>query len=191
MRLMSSFHKQLMIGAAVLGFGVGGFALASAATTGSASPSGSTEPQEVARAELTDAQTRLPVVSGPATAVFSGGVAASDVNAAPAMEDDRLTATLTPGDEPNDVCVEFVLPFETHSACVALADIQTGLLFITSTAHGGPIDVIGIVSDDVVQVEIAEQTIPVVNNVWHFVGDAGDDLSFVVSSADGRSAHTN
>ena len=42
----------------------------------------------------------------------------------------------------------------------------------------GPVEIVGIVPDDVATIEIAGTTINVTDNVWHYTGHVGDDLTF-------------
>ncbi|HEY7629045.1 MAG TPA: hypothetical protein VH761_18390, partial [Ilumatobacteraceae bacterium] len=60
-----------------------------------------------------------------------------------------------------------------------------GLAYGAFQDGAGPIEVIGIVPDDVATVKIAGHTIDVTNNVWHYTASPGDDLRFTVSSTDG------
>ena len=65
----------------------------------------------------------------------------------------------------------------------------TGLAYAAFQDGNGPIELIGIIPDDVATVDIAGVVIPVRTNVWHFTAAAGADLAFSVRSNDGtRSA---
>ena len=67
--------------------------------------------------------------------------------------------------------------------------LKTGLGYGAFQTRDGPIEIVGIVPDDVASVEIGGTVISVKHNVWHYTGQPGDDLSFTVRSADGtRSA---
>ena len=179
---MSRISRQLITVAAVIGAAVGAFALVSA--TG---PSVSDD--DAAPVVTTyEVQPLVPSVVGTPDKVFSSAVSAAIAEGTGniALQDDRLTATLTGLGE--QVCFEFGLPDETHNGCVAADELRTGLVFVASQSHDGPVDVIGLVPDDVAKVSIGGTTIVVQNNVWHYVGTAGDDLSFEVSSASGVSA---
>ncbi len=56
---------------------------------------------------------------------------------------------------------------------------------MASQSHGGPVDGIGLLPDDVATVRIDGTEIRVEHNVWHYAGERGQDLRFDVLSADG------
>jgi hypothetical protein len=117
--------------------------------------------------------------------VFSGGVsAAAEGPGKVALSDERLSVVLHAG-SPGDVCFTFKLPDETHEGCASVEDIRTGLVYVATQSHGGPVDMIGLVPDDVGTVHVGGRELPVQNNVWHYVARAGDDLAFEVESLDG------
>jgi hypothetical protein len=63
--------------------------------------------------------------------------------------------------------------------------VSTGLAYGAFRDGDGPVEIVGIVPDDVETVEIAGTVIRVTNNVWHYTGHASDDLTFKVVSTDG------
>ena len=82
-------------------------------------------------------------------------------------------------------CFRISLADASAEGCLDRFLLTTGLAYDAFERADGPIEVVGIVPDDVASVEIAGRFIPVQHNVWYYTGKAGDDLSFTVRSADG------
>ncbi len=124
--------------------------------------------------------------NGPEPRVFLGGVSAADASdGQPALADGRVSLTFSPGGSDDQICYVIEQMSTPAHGCMRVADIQTGLETLVARSDDGTVDVTGIVPDDVGTVRIGDDTIHVVNNVWHHVGHDGDDFSFEVTSVDG------
>lgn len=137
----------------------------------------------------------IPMRSGNEPPTFSDQVSTlrnADEAAEPNFDDGQVEVTLTQGDDPQPVCISarFLPPGGLSEGCIGLEEIRTGLSFQISQAHGGPIQVVGIVPDDVAEVLIDGNPVPLVNNVWHYAGAPGSKVNLTVRSADGRQVAT-
>jgi hypothetical protein len=117
--------------------------------------------------------------------VFGDRVSALSGPSGPAYIDDAVSVVFHAGDSPDQTCFVIRLTDLGSSGCVDSTLLKTGLAYGAYEAKDGPIEVVGIVPDDVASVEIVGRVISVKNNVWHYTGQPGDDLSFTVRSADG------
>lgn len=105
-------------------------------------------------------------------------------------QDERITVTITRGDDNTPVKTTIRLPGAVVEATAGLQILQSGLAYAAYQDRSGSIDVIGVVPDNVTEVEIAGTVLPVTNNVWHFTSTTGQSLDFAVRTADGKTAST-
>ncbi|TPW12197.1 MAG: hypothetical protein FD127_2787 [Acidimicrobiaceae bacterium] len=194
---MKRATRILVAASAVAGAGIGGFAVTTAQNRSTISSTTealeASEPQtEASGAQIVvyEIEPLVPVAHGPDPQIFVGDVGASKLASEPAFQDERVTVYLGPGPSAGDTCFRLLVGDETHTGCVPIGEIRTGLIYIATQSHGGPVDVIGLVPDDATTVRIAGSVITVRNNVWHHVGYAGDDLGFDVVSSDGSKEAT-
>lgn len=111
--------------------------------------------------------------------------------------DDDVAVTLltavptTDGVDDPGVCFVMELPGATVDGCVDRPLLATGLAYGAFQDGDGPIELVGIVPDDVTSVQIDGRTITPENNVWHHTAaDGGTALRIIVQSTDGRTAST-
>jgi hypothetical protein len=105
-------------------------------------------------------------------------------------EDERVTVTIVEGDDNTPVKTTIRLPGAVVEATAGPQILQSGLAYAAYQDRSGAIDIVGIVPDDVTEVEIGGTVLPVANNVWHYASTTNQPLDFVVRSADGKSAST-
>jgi hypothetical protein len=124
--------------------------------------------------------------------------AASTHDGSPTYRDGSATVTLdaaTGGsvaatvDQPG-VCFEIEISGATASGCVGGGLLATGLAYGAFQDGAGPIELVGIVSDEVTVIEVDGEIITPTNNVWHYTATAGDPLTITVRAEDGRTATT-
>ncbi len=130
---------------------------------------------------------------------FAGNVAAAArTEGSSDFGDDRVSVTLSAAD--NDaastvdlpgVCFQIDLPGATAGGCAGRYLLATGLAYGAFQDGDGPIDIVGIVPDEVTAIEINGTTVNPINNIWHYTADPGDPLRITARSADGRTATTN
>lgn len=90
-----------------------------------------------------------------------------------------------------DVCIEIELESGTASGCASPRLLATGLAYGAFRDGDGPIEIIGIVPDEVTEIDINGTTVTPISNVWHFTLDEGGATPRItVRSADGREAST-
>jgi hypothetical protein len=177
---MNTISRIALTTAAACGLAIGGVAIASAIT-----PGGTDHPADVAITEHNTAAPLLPPMEPETQEVFSDVVTAVGARSV-AYADDSATVTFHPSAPGDITCFTVKLPGSSSESCLDAATLRTGLGHGAWQDHDGPVEVIGVVPDDVAYVEIAGETIKVQNNVWHYQGTGGDDLSFTVYSADGQ-----
>lgn len=125
-----------------------------------------------------------------------------DVSAATGPEssidfrDDAVAVTLNPSDTVDGVdspgaCFLVDLPGGTVQGCVGHGLLATGLAYGAFQDGDGPIEIVGIVPDEVTAVEIGGTTLTPTNNVWHYTATPGSTFKVTVRSADGRTAATS
>jgi|GEM_PF-2991106 len=133
---------------------------------------------KAAQAEL------LPATPGDAPQIFGSQLSAAGSEPA-GYSDPTVSVNLSAGATPGDTC--FHIDFNDYSSvgCLDTNMLSTGLAYGAFRDGDGPVEIVGIVPDDVVTVEIAGTVIQVTNNVWHYSGHASDDLTFKVVSSDG------
>lgn len=124
--------------------------------------------------------------------------AASTRNSSPAFSDGAVTVTLDTAtgagvdstvDQPG-VCFEIDLPGAHATGCVGRGLLATGLAYGAFQDGDGPIELVGIVPDEVTAIEIDGQIITPTNNVWHHTSTSTGPLTISVTAADGRTAST-
>ncbi len=89
--------------------------------------------------------------------------------------------------DPPGVCYVIKLDSGTASGCVGRSLLATGLAYGAFRNADGPIEIVGIVPDEVTEIEIGGATVVPVNNVWHSTIDPGIDQSADHCSIGGRS----
>mgnify|MGYP000927473126 CR=1 FL=1 len=143
----------------------------------------------------------FPAATASAQAELFGPVvsAASIQDGSPTYRDDSATVTLVraatgePASEQvgaGGVCFAIEIPGAAASGCVERGLIATGLAYGAFQDGDGPIELVGIVPDDVTVIELDGQTITPASNVWHYSSRSGRPLAITVRSADGRTAFT-
>lgn len=88
------------------------------------------------------------------------------------------------------VCFEIELSGATATGCVGRGLLASGLAYGAFQDGDGPIELVGIVPDEVTVVEIDGKVITPTNNVWHYTATSSGPLTITVRSADGRAAAT-
>lgn len=125
---------------------------------------------------------------------FSGRVSAATESAGSvAFEDDTVKVTLTPAAtdpvDPPGVCFVIELSGAVADGCVGRGPLATGLAYGAFQDGNGPIEIVGIVPDDVVAVEIDGTKVTPTNNVWHHTArGSAIALPILIRSVDGTSA---
>ena len=139
-------------------------------------------------------------VTGPLTFTYSlvGGIEEQPI-VVPVDDPQRpVTVTLdaatgdgvdTTVDQPG-VCFEIELSGATATGCVGRGLLATGLAYGAFQDGDGPIELVGIVPDEVTAIEIDGEVITPTNNVWHYTATSSGPLTITVRSADGRAAAT-
>jgi hypothetical protein len=92
--------------------------------------------------------------------------------------------------DPPGVCFEIKVPGATAQGCVGHDLLATGLAYGAFQDGDGPIELVGIVPDEVIAIEVDGQIVTPTNNVWHYTATSGAPLTVTVRSADGRTATT-
>ncbi|MBI4884027.1 MAG: hypothetical protein HY826_08235 [Actinobacteria bacterium] len=92
-------------------------------------------------------------------------------------------------DQPG-VCYVIELPGATARGCVGRSLLRTGLAYGAFQDGDGPIELVGIVPDEVTAIEVDGQIVTPTNNVWHYTATSGAPLTITVRSEDGRAAKT-
>ncbi len=125
----------------------------------------------------------LRVTPSDAKPIFGTDVPAGSPGSAP-FSDATVSVQLSAGETSLTTCFEITFAAFSSAGCVDTTLLSTGLAYAAFQDRTGPIELVGIVPDDVATVEIAGVIIPVRTNVWHFTAPAGADLNFTVRSAD-------
>ena len=126
----------------------------------------------------------LRVTPSDAKPIFGSKVATVS-SADGAYSDSTVSVQLSAGETNLITCFDISFATFSSSGCLDTNLLSTGLAYAAFQDDDGPIEIVGIVPDDVSTVDIAGAVIPVSNNVWHFTAPAGAVLSFTVRSADG------
>lgn len=111
------------------------------------------------------------------------------------FEDNTVAVTLAAADSKDGVdlpgvCFRIDLPGAVADGCVGRGLLATGLAYGAFQDGDGPIEIIGIVPDDVTEVRINETALTPTNNVWHYTATQGAPLHITARSPDGRVATT-
>jgi hypothetical protein len=85
---------------------------------------------------------------------------------------------------------KLIAPGATAAGCVGHSLLATGLAYGAFQSGDGPIEIVGIVPDEVTAIEIDGITVKPTNNVWHYTATEGVALKITVRSADDRTAAT-
>jgi hypothetical protein len=149
-------------------------------------PSGQPDGTGPVSVERSDGVGLLPATAALEPQIFGDGLSVLANRSGPAYADDAVSIVLRPGDSPEQTCFEIQRDVGTSAGCVDSLLLKTGLAYGAFQSQGGPIDIVGIVPDDVGSVEIGGEVRPITNNVWHYRGQAGQDLSFTVRSIDSK-----
>lgn len=134
------------------------------------------------QAELFDADVAA-TSTQPSPEAFSDGAVTVALDAATG---DGVAATV----EQPGVCFQIQLPGATATGCVGRALLATGLAYGAFQDGDGPIELVGIVPDEVTAIDVDGTTITPTNNVWHYTAESDRPLTITVGSADGRTAST-
>ncbi|MGD9995568.1 MAG: hypothetical protein AB7L17_01045 [Ilumatobacteraceae bacterium] len=132
------------------------------------------------QAELFDPTVSAVSPAGTPSAYRDGGLTVSLETATGGSVDPTV-------DQPG-VCFVMEIPGATATGCVGRGLLATGLAYGAFENGDGPVELVGIVPDDVVAIEIDGQIITPTNNVWHHTATSGGPLTITVRSADRRSA---
>jgi hypothetical protein len=127
----------------------------------------------------------LPPTPSDLPQIFSDKISAVSLLGSDQYSDDTVSVTLSEDLDPQVACFRIELDDVVSEGCLGSILLATGLAYGAFERGDGPIDVVGIVPDDVVSVEIGGQFIAVRSNVWHYTGQPGEDLTFTVRSSDG------
>lgn len=103
----------------------------------------------------------------------------------PVYQDAAVTASLSPGKDDYTTCFAFDFQQFSSSGCLDYILVRTGLAFGAFRDGDGPIDLVGIVPDDVASVVVAGSVVEVRNNIWHITVPADTIVTLQISSADG------
>jgi hypothetical protein len=127
----------------------------------------------------------LPATPSDLPQLFSDQISAISLLESDQYSDDSVSVNLSQDVDPQVTCFRISLADASSEGCLDRFLLTTGLAYGAFARGDGPIEVVGIVPDDATTVQIAGKSVAVHNNVWHYTGQPGDDLSFTVSSADG------
>jgi hypothetical protein len=129
--------------------------------------------------------------------VFDVAIGAA-ANASAPVVNGRVSVSLQPvprsaedGVDPPGVCFIIELDGATADGCVGRSLLATGLAYGAFRDGEGPIELLGIVPDEVTMIDINGTIVRPVGNVWHHTLDADAPAPRITAwSADGRSAST-
>ncbi|MCK9519337.1 MAG: hypothetical protein M0R74_10005 [Dehalococcoidia bacterium] len=177
---MKTYQRMVLMIGAIVGVIAGGFAVAAAVTNSSVADTDDAVHNQVQPQALPIGKPLLPVTDGREPLLFSDNVAASDSGGSTVTIGDTVINVLPRAD---DGSVHFSATLAGGAIIDGYGDrdvIKTGLAYIAWQDHGGPIHILGIVSDDVAEVVVGSHSIEITNNFWYFVADGDDDVSLVV-----------
>jgi hypothetical protein len=111
------------------------------------------------------------------------------------FSDNEIAVTITSAESDDSVdmpgvCFRVDLPGAAVDGCVGRGLLATGLAYGAFQDGDGPIEIIGIVPDEITEVEINGTTLTPTNNVWHYTTTQSAPLQITVRSVDGRVATT-
>jgi hypothetical protein len=112
------------------------------------------------------------------------------------FEDNEIAVTITSAESDDSVdapgvCFRADLAGATVDGCVGRGLLATGLAYGAFQDGDGPIEIIGIVPDEITEVDINGTTLTPTNNVWHYTTTQSAPLQITVRSTDGRVATTD
>lgn len=112
------------------------------------------------------------------------------------FSDSSIAVTLTHAQKADGVdlpgvCFLIDLPGATADGCTGHDLLATGLAYGAFKDGDGPIEIVGIVPDEVTEIEIDGTTVTPDNNVWHYTATTGTALRITARSADGRTTSTS
>lgn len=120
-----------------------------------------------------------------------------DVSSSSAFSDGAVAVQLQPLPptngvvDPTGVCFDIELDNATASGCVGRSLLATGLAYGAFQDGDGPIEIVGIVPDEVTEIEIDGTIVVPVGNIWHHTIESGSISPRIVArSADGREGST-
>ena len=107
------------------------------------------------------------------------------------FSDNEIAVTITSAESDDSVdmpgvCFRVDLPGAAVDGCVGRGLLATGLAYGAFQDGDGPIEIIGIVPDEITEVEINGTTLTPTNNVWHYTTTQSAPLQITVRSTDGR-----
>jgi hypothetical protein len=130
-------------------------------------------------------------------AIFVADVTAATGGDSIAYRNDDVTVALGPSSsaagraDASDICFTITLPGASAEGCVGRVLLATGLAYGAFQDGDGPIYLVGIVPDEVVQVIVNGATVAPDNNVWHLtISASGPAPQIRVESANGKAAST-
>ena len=127
----------------------------------------------------------LPVTPPDALQIFGDQLSAAVPSSqAATFSDGSIQVLLSTGKSPGETCFILRSSYWSSNGCLDTTLLSTGLAYAAFVDGDGPIEIVGIVPDEVTTVEFAGKTITVKSNVWNYSAQPGDDLSFTVFSAD-------
>lgn len=157
------------------------------------SSGGGSATSETANAPQQDAMQAFP--SG--TAWEQPEVFEVEMSSSSAFSDGAVAVQLQPipptngGFVPPGVCFVIELDSATASGCVGRTLLATGVAYGAFRDGDGPIEIVGIVPDEVTEIEIDGTIVVPVGNVWRHTTDSGSTSPKIVArSADGREGST-
>lgn len=131
---------------------------------------------------------------------FTPAVAAAATDGSVDFSDNTVAVTLTSAENSDaaadtvdlpGVCFHLDLADASVDGCAGRYLLATGLAYGAFQDGNGPIEIVGIVPDEVTEIDINGTTLNPTNNVWHYTVTPGAPLRITVRSADGRAASTN
>ena len=112
------------------------------------------------------------------------------------FEDNEIAVTITSAESEDSVdtpgvCFRADLAGAAVDGCVGRGLLATGLAYGAFQDGDGPIEIIGIVPDEITEVEINGTTLTPTNNVWHYTTTQSAPLQITVRSPTGVRATTD
>lgn len=89
------------------------------------------------------------------------------------------------------VCAAINLPGATANGCVSETLLSTGLAYGAFQDGDGPIELVGIVPNDITSVQVGDTVLTPTSNVWHYTATPGKPITITVQSASGTTASTS
>lgn len=130
--------------------------------------------------ELSDERVLL-ATTGFEKSVFANQVAARD-SGGTTVEVDGGSIKILASKGDGSVCYVLEQPMSVEEGCFNAEVIEAGVAFSAAQDYDGPVRIVGIVPDEVSEVEIAGRSVRVFSNVWSHVLPADSDASFTVRS---------